>query len=72
LVSGPSIDGDLHVRPGRDGRPIVELDGDDFPSREIYYDDGQGRTFETIRPRTEDGGWGPLGDGSYKLIPVIN
>ncbi len=72
LVSGPSIDGDLHVRPGPDGRPIVELDGDDFPSREIYYDDGEGRTFQAIPPREEDGGWGPLGDGSYKLLPLIN
>lgn len=72
LVSGPSIDGDLHVRPGPDGKPIVELDGDDFPSREVYYDDGQGRTYEVIPPREEDGGWGPLGDGSYKLLPGIN
>jgi len=71
-VSGPSIDGDLHVRAGPDGRPIVELDGDDFPSREVYYDDGKGRTYAPIRPRTEDGGWGPLGDGGYKLFPLIN
>jgi hypothetical protein len=72
LVSGPSIDGDIHVRPGPDGKPIVQLDGDDFPSREVYYDDGQGRTYEVIPPRKEDGGWGPFGDGSYKLLPGIN
>lgn len=72
LVSGPSIDGDLHVSPGPDGRPIVELDGDDFPSREVYYDDAEGRTFQAIPPREEDGGWGPLGDGSYKLLPIID
>jgi len=40
------------VRPGPDGKPIVELDGDDYPSREVYYDDGrQGRTYEAIPSR---------------------
>lgn len=71
FLEGPSIDGDLHVRPGPDGRPIVTLEGDDFPSREVYYDDGQGRTYEVIR-RTEDDGQYVPGDGSLKLAPFIN
>ncbi len=71
-LEGPSIDGDLHVRPGPDGKPVVELDGDDFPSREVYYDDGQGRTYEVIPPRKEDDGQYWPGDGSIKLLPGFN
>lgn len=29
-------------------------------------------TGTTKTPREEDGGWGPLGDGSYKLLPIID
>lgn len=70
--AGPSIDGDLHVRPGPGGKPIVELDGDDYPSREIYYDDGRGNTYPLIKPRTEDDGQYVPGDGTTKLLPLIN
>jgi len=60
------------VRPGPDGRPIVELDGDDYPSREVYYDDDRGRTYEVIPPRKEDDGQYVPGDGTTKLLPLIN
>lgn len=41
-VAGPSIDGDLRIRPRRDGGFQIEVDGDRYPSWEAYYYDGEG------------------------------
>ena len=59
---GPSIDGDLDVKPNSDGSFTVKLSGDDYPSREVYFDDGHGHTQTLVRGKEES----PL-----KLFPVI-
>lgn len=49
VLSGASIDGDLNVRPLESGGFEIEMDGDDFPSWEAYYDDGEGNTHVLIQ-----------------------
>ncbi len=46
ILSGPSVDGALELRPNADGTMTVHLFGDRYPSWEAYYDDGCGNTQE--------------------------